>query len=157
MLQREDGATLVESAVSLVTLFTALMGIAAGSLIVYADLFVSSSAHMATRYAMVRGSSFAGTACATTTTENCAATSANVDMYVRALAPLGIMNGTPLTVTTLWPGIRATGLPCTLTRGANSPGCLVTVVVIYNYNYSLPFVPGNTLLLLGQSSVMVSQ
>lgn len=160
LARQEQGASLIESATSISLLMMLLMAVVAGTLIVFSDIFVGTAAHLATRYAMVRGSSFAPTPCTSTTTTNCAATNANVLSYVQSVAPAGISTGaSSLSAVTTWPGTSVTGSAACATTGgsANSPGCLVTVQVTYSFNYSLPFISGSALNLVSTSSVTIVQ
>ncbi len=87
---RDDrGSSLVEYAIVVPVLLTFLFGIMDFSRFLYTYHFISEVAREATRYAVVRGSSFSGTACASTATFACDATSANIQSYVRSLTPAG--------------------------------------------------------------------
>ena len=125
-----------------VALLTVLFGIMDFSRFLYTYHFVSEVAREGTRYAVVRGSTFGSTACASPSTFACNATAANVQSYVQSLAPPGVASGS-LTVTTTWPGTAPTGAAtaCTTTNGNNSPGCLVQVVVSYPFKFMFPFMP----------------
>jgi hypothetical protein len=73
--------------------------------------------------------------------------------------PPGISSGTPLSVTTTWPGTELAGsvTTCSTTNGNNSPGCLVMVQVSYSFNYILPFLPSAALTLQSTSEVVILQ
>jgi Flp pilus assembly protein TadG len=155
----ERGDGMIEFAISAVVLFTCIFGIIGCSQLLYAYHFTSYSAREATRYAMVRGSTWGSTNCATTTTAVCNATTANVQAYVQSIVPPGMNAGTPLTVTTTWPGTELAGsaTTCSTTNGNNSPGCLVMVQVSYSFNYLLPFLPTTALNLRSTSEVVILQ
>ena len=150
---------MIEFAISAVVLFTCIFGIIGCSQLLYAYHFTSYAAREATRYAMVRGSTWGSTSCASTTTSVCNATSANVQAYVQSIVPPGMNSGTPLTVTTTWPGTELAGsaTTCTTTNGNNSPGCLVMVQVNYSFSYLLPFLPTTALTLKSTSEVVILQ
>lgn len=142
---RDDrGSSLVEYAIVVPVLLTFLFGIMDFSRFLYTYHFISEVAREATRYAVVRGSSFSGTACASTATFACDATSANIQSYVRSLTPPGI-NASSVLATATWPGAAPTGASgtCSTANGNNSPGCLVQVVVSYPYKFMLPFLPSS--------------
>ena len=87
---RDDrGSSLVEYAIVVPVLLTFLFGIMDFSRFLYTYHFIAEVAREATRYAVVRGSSFSGTACASTATFACDATSANIQTYVRRSNPAG--------------------------------------------------------------------
>ena len=83
----ERGDSMVEFALSAIVLFSAIFGILDCSRALFVYHFVSYAAQEGTRYAIVRGSAFSGTSCATTSTLACDATSANITSYVQGLAP----------------------------------------------------------------------
>jgi Flp pilus assembly protein TadG len=155
----ERGEEMIEFAISAVVLFTTIFGILGCSLLLYAYHFSSYAAREATRYAVVRGSTWGSTNCATVQTPVCNATTANVQAYVQSIVPPGISSGTQLTVTTTWPGTGLAGsaTTCNTTNGNNSPGCLVMVQVSYSFSYLLPFLPTTALNLNSTSEVVVLQ
>lgn len=137
--REERGDSMVEFSLAAVLLLTVIFGIMDFARAVYADHFVSYAAQEGTRYAIVRGGTFAGTTCTTTTTMDCAATSANVQSYVQSIAPPGI-SGSSVSASTTWPGttVSGSGTGCTTT---NTPGCVVQVTVTYSFSFLLPFMP----------------
>lgn len=150
---------MIEFAVVAIVLFTCIFGIIGCSQALYTYHFASYAAREGTRYAMVRGSTWGSTSCATTATLVCNATAANVAAYVQSIVPPGISSGTPLSVTTTWPGTELAGsaTTCSTTNGNNSPGCQVLVRVSYSFNYSLPFLPTTALALTSTSEVVILQ
>jgi Flp pilus assembly protein TadG len=154
------GGTLAEFAVVLPVLLAFLFGIMDFSRFLYTYHFVSEVAREGTRYAVVRGSTFGATACASTSTFACNATSGNVQSYVQGLTPPGITPSS-LTVTTTWPGTAPTGAAtaCSTASGNNGPGCLVQVLVSYPYHFMLPFLPrsASTWTVTSTSVMVISQ
>jgi Flp pilus assembly protein TadG len=156
-LCKDQGSALVEYALVLLVLMTFLCGIMEFSRFLYTYHFVSEVAREGTRYAVVRGSTYSGTLCGSTSTFACDATAANVQTYVQGLTPPGITSGS-VAVSTTWPGTAPTGATgtCTTTSGNNSPGCLVQVVVTYPYRFMFPFLPkGSSTWNVASTSVMV--
>jgi len=156
-LRSDRGSSLAEYAIVLPVLLTFLFGIMDFSRFLYTYHFISEVAREGTRYAVVRGSSFNGTACASTSTFACAATAANVQTYVQSLTPPGI-TASSLSVATTWPGTAPAGAAtaCNATNGNNSPGCLVQVAVSYPYKFMLPFLPkSSSTWTVASTSVMV--
>jgi hypothetical protein len=113
----------------------------------YTYHFVSEIAREATRYAMVRGSSFKGTSCSQSPyiTYGCDAGQSDIQAYVQAYTPPGI-NSSNVTVSATWPATTPDGTttPCSGTKAANSPGCYVEVTVSYPFQFMLPFLPSST-------------
>ena len=155
----ERGEGMIEFAIAAVVLFTCLFGIIGCSLALYAYHFTSYAAREATRYAMVRGSTWSGTGCVDDTSLSCDATSANVMTFVQSIVPPGIGSGSQLSVVTSWPGTALVGSAstCSTTNGNNSPGCLVSVQVNYSFSYLLPFLPTSTLAMTSTSEVVMLQ
>jgi Flp pilus assembly protein TadG len=155
----ESGSGLIDFAVTASVLMMVIFGILDCSRALYADHYVSEMARHATRYAMVRGSTWAAT-CSSSTIYSCNAGSgttgsANVSNYVKSITPVGV-SISHLTVTTTWPGQTATGATASCTV-ANSPGCIVTSHLSYNFNFVLPFLPKSTMVLTSTSSVTIQQ
>lgn len=155
LMSEETGSTLVEFAVTTTLLLSIIFGILDCSRALYFDHFVCYSAGEASRYAMVRGSTWNNAACTTTMTESCTATSDNVNTLVRAITPMG--SSSDLTVTTTWTGKTASGGTCSSKGINNSPGCVVQVQVTYSFNFVLPFLPKNTLPLTSTSAIAITQ
>jgi Flp pilus assembly protein TadG len=153
----EEGGTLVESALTLTLLMMIIFGIMDCSRALYVDHYVRYTAEEAVRYAMVRGSSWNNASCSTPATFSCEATAANIQAQVASVMPAGIDSGSNLAVATNWSGLTATGAACSVVNGANSPGCMVQVKVSYNFNFVLPFLPRNLLVLSSSSSAPISQ
>ena len=106
------------------------------------------------RYAIVRGSAFSGTSCATTSTLACDATSANITSYVQGLAPPG--TGT-VTVTPSWPGTQPNGSAGSCTTTGSVDGCLVKVKVSVNFKFILGLMPTSQMTFNGTSENVVQK
>jgi Flp pilus assembly protein TadG len=156
VLSDESGSNLVEFAVATTVLLMLIFGIMDCSRLLYSFHYVSSSARDATRYAMVRGSSWNNASCSNVYATNCTAGTNDVSNYVWALTPFGF-SADRLSVNTTWPGTTANGSNCSSTNVINSPGCVVSVKVSYSYNFMLPFLPRNTLLLTSTSKVSIQE
>jgi len=156
LMYSEAGSALIEFSVSAGIVLALTFGILDASRAMFADHFVATAARSATRYAMVRGSTWSGVSCASTATYECAATEGDVTRFVRGELPLGL---TPenLTASTTWLNTNPAGLPCDVTNGTNSPGCVVKVRVNYRFNFVLPFLPVDTLTLASTSALAVTR
>jgi Flp pilus assembly protein TadG len=153
--QDESGTELVEFALCLSVLLITTFAILDGSRLVYLNHYVGNAARDGSRYAMVRGSTWAGTSCASATAYRCDAVSANVQSYVVTASP-AVTSTAPLTVTTTWPGTSASGASCDTSTGANSPGCIVKVQVTYRFTPMVPFIPGKAITLSSTSTVTIA-
>jgi Flp pilus assembly protein TadG len=156
-LSSEEGGSLVEASATLTLLLMIIFGIMDCSRALYADHYVRYTAEEAVRYAQVRGSTWNNTPCSTPATLSCTATAANIQSQVASVMPAGIDSGTNLTVVTSWTGLTPTGAACSVTNGANSPGCMVQVKVSYSFNFVLPFLPANALVLSSTSASPITQ
>ncbi len=154
----QRGSTLVEFALAITILLTLMMGIMEFSRFLYTYHFLSDVARDGTRYASVRGNTFAGVSCTVTKPYACDATAANVTTYVQGLAPMGVV-GSSLVVTTTWPGTNPDGTTAGCTTNANSPGCYVEVQVSYPYKFIFPFLPSSatTWTVSSTSEIVISQ
>jgi Flp pilus assembly protein TadG len=143
----EDGATLLEFALSAFVLLSLVFGVFALSMAVYTYHFVGYAARVGTRYAIVRGSSCFGL-------DDCGVTSAQVQTYLQSVTFPGI-NPSLLTATTTWPTTGTTCAPNIIP--CNNPGNLVQVAVSYQFPLIIPFVPASTLTLHSTSQMVISQ
>ncbi len=150
----DRGSVLIEFALSISVLLTLIFGIVEFARALYAYHFLPFAAAEATRYGSVRGSTWAGTSCATVQGFACDATSGDVNAYVQSVAAPGL---TPAAIhaTTTWPGITPAGNACLSGTGANSPNCLVKVVVTYDFSFLLPFLPRTALRLSATSEKII--
>ena len=154
-LRDDDGSELLEFALASTVLLMGIFGIMDCSRAVYSYHYCAQVARQASRFASVRGASWSGTSC-TTSSYACMATSTDVTNYVKSVTPLGFA-ATNLTVTTTWPGTTAAGADCSATNVNNSPGCVVSVKVAYAFTFVLPYLPNPVLNLASTSKVTISQ
>jgi Flp pilus assembly protein TadG len=145
----EQGAGLVEMALSIAVLLSLVLGIMELSMALYTFHFISEAARDGARYAIVRGSSCPASL------SGCPAAGASVDVqtYVRGLGFPGITPGL-MTATTTFPsgtGCTPQATPC------NNPGNLVRVVVVYQFPLSIPFLAARTLRMSSTSQMVISQ
>src|SRR5579862_5632876 len=181
--RQRGAAALLEAAFTMALMLALIMGIIDFSRAIYAYHFVAHAAREATRYAASRGSSWTGTACTAPTFKyDCMTDTGGADIlaYVNNMVPAGIpvastknsSTGSPstscgaasataqaLTVCSTWPslgGNGSTGGYCDAANsGANSPGCIVTVTVQYNFKFifnSLGILPHATYYTLSSKS-----
>lgn len=155
-VHEEHGAELVEFAVCATLLLSIVFGILGCSLALYSYHYCSQMAREASRYASVRGSSWNGTPCSTSTTYSCVAASTDVTRFVTSITPSGF-KAANLSVTTTWPGTNGKGSACATANGVNSPGCVVGVRVGYAFSYNMPFMPRGPLSLSSTSTRTIAQ
>ncbi len=146
---QELGAVTMEFAVSCVLHLALLFGVMEASLGVYAFHFTAEAAREGTRYASVRGFSCTGSISA------CPAQSSDIQAYVKGIAYPGI-DPAAMTVTTTWSAFPS-GTVCSPSTSCNNPGDLVTVVVQYQFPFSVPLLPANTWAVTSTSAMVISQ
>lgn len=134
----EEGAALVEFALSSIVLFMTLFGLMAVCTALYSYVFVAEAAREASRYALVRGSACSGFT-------DCGIDSATVNTYVKNLSYPGINKGNLSASATFTPD--------------KSPGSVVSVTVTYNMNLNIPFwyLSGRAMTLSSRSQMVISQ
>ncbi len=154
--EANTGSSLIEFALTVSILLMMIFGIMDFSRAIYVNHFLANTAREATRYAMVRGSSWRGAVCSTVTSFGCTASATNVAAYVSVLAPNGVDPASIVTTTT-WPGTDVNGAGCAVAGALNSPGCTVRVRLTYSFAFALPFLPKNALLLSSTSQVTIAQ
>jgi Flp pilus assembly protein TadG len=155
-LRREEGASVIELAVSCSVLFTMLLGICQLSVGLYAYQFCADAARQATRWAMVRGST------SQTNTPNLSNTNASatdISNYVKGLGYKGISSSS-ITVTATWCA-ASSSTPTTWSSCSastiNAPGNLVKVIVAYPVSFHIPFAPQLSLSLSSTSQMVIAQ
>lgn len=154
--RNDQGATLVEWAISSVIFFAVLFGIIQFSLALYAYNYVNYAAREASRYAMVRGSSYT-TACTSPGFANCIAqpgSTGDIQQFVQNLGFPGI-DSSKIVVTTSWPGNVGVCTPST--DPCNNPGNLVKVAVSYPLSIGIPFWNVSVLNLSSTSEMVITQ
>lgn len=163
-LHSDTGSTLVESALSIAILLTLVIGIMEACLLVYSYHFISNAAREGTRYAMVRGSTWATPPwspasaplpCGSYTDAGCTTTAPQIQDYVRSLAFPGI-DASQITANTSWyPPI---GTPNASPSPAyNFHGDIVQVNVTYTFPFNVPFIPSKSLTMSSTSEMVISQ
>jgi Flp pilus assembly protein TadG len=120
--KRQRGGSLPETAIVMTVLLALLFGIIEFGRAMYTYAFVAQLAREGARWAIVRGNQC-------TLLDHCNASSTDVQTYVRSLSE-GATNPNNIQATATWP---VSGCPPGLT--ANSPGCLVSVNVQYNFTF----------------------
>jgi Flp pilus assembly protein TadG len=151
----EAGTALIEAALSISVLLIFMFGVIQVSLALYSYHFISDAAREATRYAIVRGSSWpapcdggdgSGYASA-----GCVANPNDVKNYVQSIQFPGIsssnLQATPTWMTTFG------GTSCS---PCNNPGDVVQVQVTYTFPFSVPFLAKRTFSMSSTSEVMIS-
>jgi Flp pilus assembly protein TadG len=165
-LRNEHGGTLVETAFTLVLLFTFLIGIIEASWALYSYHFVSDAAREGTRYAIVRGGDWP-TTCASYTGAGCVATAAQVAQYVQSLNFPGIFittsaNGLSDDVFVCYSSTVPGSAPSACTTvpdstATGSSGTVVQVTVTYPFTFGIPGLHKFTYSLSSSSQMVVAQ
>jgi len=157
----EQGAALVEMALSCLILIPILFGIIQLSIGLYCYHYAADAAREATRWAIVRGATctsiFGKGYCSPTSAIGTGADGNDIAHYVSAL---GYPFSARVTTTTKWcvngGAIPATWTTCSTTQN-NSPGNQVQVTVSYSYPLIIPFLKSNMLNLSSVSSMTIVQ
>lgn len=164
-IHREDGASLVETALSALIMVVVVFSLFELFLIFYTYHYVSYAAREGTRWAMVRGSDCANSA-SSPSTMKCGAAGSDVQTYIQDLGFPGI-NASSLTATTTWlsaktvsTGVSATPvqtswITCT-TAPCNAPPNAVQVQVTYAFPLNV-VVYKTTVNLTSTSQMVISQ
>jgi Flp pilus assembly protein TadG len=156
----DEGATLVEMALTSAILFAGVFGIIMISFALYTYNYVAEAAHEAARYASVRGAYCVGFSdCPDITGDQ-------VTAFVQTLNYPGILTDSAhLTVSTSWYNVVQTGGSATTISscGTSPAGCdvpsfnAVQVQVTYNFPLNIPFWRSTTLSMSSTSQLPISQ
>jgi hypothetical protein len=155
----EEGASLIESALSISIFLMVLFAVFDLSIAFYTYHYVSDAAREGTRYAMVRGS-----ACSSQShTTPCPVTSDEIASYVENLEYPGIDAGDFMTVTSTWlsqgspSGTGNTWTACGTTAACKVHGNQVQVTVSYAFPLDIPLWKLESLSISSTSSMVISQ
>lgn len=162
---RDDrGQSLVETAVSFSLLSILLFGIIQVCLAVYSYHFLANAAHEATRYAMVRGSSWtsscdaSGTAGSGYTSSGCTASPTDIANYVANRDFPGItVTADDVCVEYFSSVPSSASSTCSGNSSPNSPGDVVQVTITYPYTLSVPFLPIHAFTMSSTSQMVIAQ
>lgn len=140
----QRGSTTVEFAIvgTLALLF--MLSIVDFGRALYTYHLVSNAARLATRYAIVHGSSCSSA--------NCPVSESGLQTYVRGMSP-GV-DITQLNLTATWSPNPADGCSVAPYQGS---GCLVTVKVAYLFSFISPMLPGVSMPMNSVSQMFISQ
>ena len=139
----ERGAVIAEFAIVSTIVMTMIFGIVEFGRALYTYHMVSNAARIGTRYAIVRG-----TDCAQTMPGCTAATSSDIQAYVRSVSP--VVDSNSLEVTTTWSNSPG----CVDAGGA---GCLVTVTASYTFSSPVPLLNMASIPMSSTSQMVMSQ
>lgn len=147
----QSGQTLIEFAITISVLLTAVFTLIELCLVFYTWSTISECAREGTRYAIVRGST-----CVTAGTSgagaSCTASASAINSYVSSLGYPNAGGGT-MTVSTTYSSDGTTFS----TSGNNAPNNIVRVSITYPFPIRLPLVPKNALTLRAQSQMTILQ
>ncbi|HEX8712087.1 MAG TPA: TadE/TadG family type IV pilus assembly protein [Terracidiphilus sp.] len=158
----EEGSALVETALTIIVMFSLLFGVIQISLAAYSFHYVSNAAHEASRYAIVRGGGW-GTACSSYSDSMCTASADNIKNYVhqRSVSYPGISIATSNVCVHYWSSVQSPApTTCTDSTGSttyNSVGDIVQVTINYPFTFSAPGIPSYTYTLTSTSMMVIAQ
>lgn len=146
MKRSEEGAALVEFAISASILFVMLFGIIEFSMGLYAYNFLAYATKDAARYAMVRGSNCSVLA-------NCGVINTQVQNFINSEGYPGLSGA--VTTTTTWT-CETIPDPTLQNAKCNAPGDLVTVTATFPFTLSVPFMSQQSLTFTSTSAMIIS-
>jgi len=152
-LGNDEGSEIVEFAMAMSVWIAAVFLIMYVSFALYAAHFVANAAEDGARYASVRGSSWGNVSCSSSTLD-CVATSSDISNYIKGGVPPGI-SASSLAVSTAWSGKTSSGAICDAVDGSNSPNCIVSVTVSYNFSFPLPFISNSNRLFSSSAKMTI--
>lgn len=139
IVERVDGASLVEFAVSFSLFMTLIFVLMETCIAFYTYGMISDCAREATRWAIVRGST-----CVTSASTSCTATTTTVSSHATGMGFPNPGGGT-INATTTYPD------------GNEAPGSRVKVAISYTFPIRIPFVPQTSLALSTASEMYILQ
>lgn len=152
----EEGAALVEMALSAAVFLTVLIGMVYLIFGLYVYNFVADAAREASRYASTRGSQCVFN----TPLLDCNAGPAQIQSFVQSM-PYPGLNANNLTVTTTWLKANTTGTTgwtaCAPSTPCELPGDMVQIMVTYRYPISVPFWALTVIPVSSTSQMVISQ
>ena len=146
-------------------LLTLMFGVIETSMAVYSFHFVANAAHEATRYAIVRGSSWNPTTCDGTGSAGsgygsaqCQASAADIQNFVatRNFPGVNITAG-DVCVEYFSAVPSSVSTSCTSNSTPNAPGDIVQVTVTYPFTFNVPGFPAYTVSLSSTSQSVIAQ
>ena len=153
----EEGAALVEMALSVAVFLSLLIGFVYFIFGLYTYNFVADAARDASRYASTRGSQCSNN---TPILPGCTANVDEIQTFVKSM-PYPFLDTRNLTVTSMWLQANTTGATgwTASCRGgcSNAPGNMVSVKVTYAYPISVPFWARTTIDVSSTSQMVISQ
>lgn len=156
----EQGQSLVEGAIALMTLLMLIFGVIETSWAIYSDHYVGNVTHEAARFAMVRGGSWSSACDGTGTQSKCIATTNDVANFVanRNFPGINITAG-EVCVEYFSSLPSSTSQSCTTSTGtlANAAGDVVQVTITHPFTLTVPLVPPITWQLSSTSQMVIAQ
>lgn len=147
MKRSEEGAALVEFAISASILFVVLFGIIEFSLGLYSYNFLAYATKDAARYAMVRGSNCS-------VLNNCNIKNTDIQAFINNQGYPGISSA--VTTVTTWTCEPTIPDPTLQNVACNAPGDLVTVTATFPFTLNVPFMNSRSLTFTSSSAMIIS-
>ena len=155
---------MVETAISFSLLSMLLFGLFEICLAVYAYHFLANTAHEATRYAMVRGSSWSsscdgsGKAGSGYGSSGCTASPTDIANYVANRNFPGMkVTADDVCVEYFASVPSSTSSTCSGNSSPNAPGDIVQVTITYPFNLTVPFLNVQALSMSSTSQMVIAQ
>jgi len=142
-------------ALSIGILLAFIFGVMETCLAAYTYHLLSETSREATRYAIVRGSTYTTNCSAPPNSATCVAQGGNntgdIAQYVQSFG----LDPTKMNVNSTW--LNSDGTACGTTNSCKVPGNQVEVIITYNYPLNVPFVPHATWTMTSTSQMVISQ
>jgi Flp pilus assembly protein TadG len=154
----QEGALLVEFAISFLVLLLLIFMVIETAWGVYSFHYLANAAHQATRYASVRGADW-GVSCSNYSSSACTASAANIRNYVANRGFPGI-NITASDVYVSYYSSVQTSASASCSDGSTTPlssGAIVQVTICYPFALALPGLPNHTWYMSSTSQMVISQ
>jgi Flp pilus assembly protein TadG len=155
---------MVETAISFSILSMLMFGVFEICLAVYAYHFLANTAHEATRYAIVRGSSWSsscdgsGKGGSGYTSSGCTASTSDIASFVANRNFPGItITAADVCVEYFSSVPTSTSTTCSANSSPNAPGDIVQVTISYPFTLTVPFLKVQTLAMSSTSQMVITQ
>lgn len=153
----EQGQSLVEAALSMITLLLLIFAVIESSWAIYSDHYLGNVTHEAARYAIVRGGSWS-TACSGYGSSMCTASPTDISNYVASRNFPGIqIQATDVCVQYFSSVPSSTSSSCSANSSPNAPGNIVQVTINYPFTLAVPLLPPITWQLSSTSQMVIAQ
>lgn len=153
----EQGQSVVEAALSMFAMLILIFGVIESSWAIYCDHYLGNVAHEATRYAIVRGGSWASS-CSGYASSQCTASPTDIANFVANNNFPGInITASEVCVQYFSSVPSATSSSCSANSSPKAPGNIVQVTINHPFVLTVPGLPQITWNLASTSQMVIAQ